>query len=110
MVAEGTHPVAKIRGARGEGPVRGAWRAHAGILSCRTDFAFRLMKCSGIAQVTQRSGKKSETPVENFTLPALLNATEPRRMPASGAMRALDERSASGAASAIIDGEQFVVN
>ena len=34
MVAEGTHAVAKVRGARGEGPVRGAWRAHAGILSC----------------------------------------------------------------------------
>jgi hypothetical protein len=110
MVAEGTHPVAKIRGARGEGPVRGAWRAHAGILSCRTDFAFRLMKCSGIAQVTQRSGKKSETPVENFTLPALTNGTAPGGMPASAAMGAEAARTASGAASAIIDGEQFVVN
>jgi hypothetical protein len=39
VVAEGAHPVAKIRGARGEGPVRGAWRAHAGILSCRNDLA-----------------------------------------------------------------------
>jgi len=32
VVAEGAHPVAKILGARGEGPVRGAWRIHAAIL------------------------------------------------------------------------------
>jgi hypothetical protein len=37
MVADGAHPVAKIRGARGERPVRGASRAHAGILSCGKD-------------------------------------------------------------------------
>jgi len=40
VVAEGAHPVAKICGARGECPVRGAGRAHAGILSC---FASDLM-------------------------------------------------------------------
>jgi hypothetical protein len=33
MAAKGTHPVAKIRSALGERPVRRAWRAHAGILS-----------------------------------------------------------------------------
>ena len=36
MVAEGTHPVAKVRGARGDRPVRRTLRAHAGILSRRT--------------------------------------------------------------------------
>jgi hypothetical protein len=44
VVAEGAHPVAKICGARGECPVRGAGRAHAGILSCAKAFASGLMK------------------------------------------------------------------
>jgi len=35
VVAEEAHPVAKILSARGEGPVRGAWRIHAAILSRR---------------------------------------------------------------------------
>src|SRR5438477_10521403 len=39
VVAEGAYPVAKIRGARGVGPGGGGWRAHAGILSCRKEFA-----------------------------------------------------------------------
>ena len=32
MIAERAHPVAEVRGARGERPVRGAWRLHAAIL------------------------------------------------------------------------------
>src|SRR5438094_10645415 len=35
-------------------------------------------KCSGIAPVPERSGKKSDAPVGNFTLPVLLNAPERR--------------------------------
>jgi hypothetical protein len=44
VVAEGAHPVAEIRGARGECPVRGASRIHAGILSCRKVFGSGVMK------------------------------------------------------------------
>ncbi len=43
-VAEEAYPVAKISGARGEGPGGGGWRVHTGILSCRKAFALGLMK------------------------------------------------------------------
>ena len=42
VVAEGAHPVAKIRGACGESPRGGGWRVHAGILNCRKQFALGL--------------------------------------------------------------------
>jgi hypothetical protein len=38
VVAEGTHPVAKIPRARGVGPRGRGWRVHAGILGFRTEF------------------------------------------------------------------------
>src|SRR5258705_7089535 len=78
VVAEGAHPVAKIPGARGKGPGGGGRRVHAGILSCRKEFALVLDESAPASpRLTERSGKKSEAPVANFTSPALLNATEP---------------------------------
>jgi len=46
VVAESAHSVAKVRSARGKAPMRGVWRAHADILSCRSDFAPELVKCA----------------------------------------------------------------
>ena len=63
VVAEGTQPGRQNtrRARRGStGPGR-APSPHTGISGCRKEFALGLdEKCSGIAPVTERSGKKSE--------------------------------------------------
>jgi hypothetical protein len=64
VVAEGAHPVAKIRGARGVGPGGRGWRSHADILSRRKDLALGLDESAPALPVTDRSGKKSEAPSE----------------------------------------------